>query len=470
MKKNITILFLLTINTFIVAQSYKFTFKIDGAPSGMCKFGHYRGENTIVLDSIKMDSLKGEVVFKGDKKLQNGQYFFFLAGKGVLDFIVNDEYKQQFHSYSTNIMDSVAVKGSKENAAYFEYLAFNRKQQVKLDKFKQTLDMLRRASNGREGMNELEKQVREGSKESQDYEKAFAEKHPDLFATKLIKARLLPIPPKNLSQLTFENKPNMAYYVWLNRHFWDGFDFDDNRLLYSRVYPGKLQAYFEQYSSARPDSVIQSAELLLAKCKQNPAVFRYNIEWITKQMDARRTGGTDNILVHLYDNYYNKDTTLADWATRERIRYKAELYRPNLINAQAPKFELRNPKDSLVSLYDVKSKYTLLYFFSSLCTVCKEKTPIITDVTKDYIGKGLEVLAITSDEPKEQWKQSALAANEKWQYLYAGEKDNATQKNYAAYNLPVIYILDESKKIVGKNIKPEELSRLLKIALAEKSK
>jgi thiol-disulfide isomerase/thioredoxin len=468
MKKNILILFLLSFTTLLTAQSYKFSFKIKGAPSGLCKLGYYRGENTITIDSVQMDSLKGEVVFKGDKKLVDGQYFFFLPGKGVLDFIVNGEYKQQFQTYLPNIMDSVTVKGSKENSAYFEYLSFNRKQQAKVEQFKQTLDKLRKESNGREGMNELEKQVRESSKTSQDYEKEFIEKHAKLFVPKLIKSRLLPIPPKNISPLTFENKPNVAYHVWLNRHFWDDFDFNDTRLLYSRVYPGKLQAYYEQYSSARPDSVIQSAELVFEKCKQNKDVFRYNIEWLTKQMEFRRTGGTDNVIVHLYDKYYSKDTSLADLATRERIKNKAELYRPNLINNIAPKFELLNNKDSLIVLDSIKSKFTVLYFFSPFCAPCKEKTPVVADAVKDYIGKGAQLLAITIDEDKEVWKEWAKGTNPSWVHLSAGGKDSQIQKKYAAYNLPMIYILDENKKIIGKNIRPEDLGRLLKIGLMEK--
>lgn len=469
MKQSLSILFFLTIANILFAQSYKFVFNIKDAPNTKCQFGYYKGDKTVILDSLQVDSLKGEIVFKGDKKLQDGQYFIFLKGRGILDFIVNNEYKQTFTTYEKELSDSVKVKGSKENEAYFKYLSFVKKRDRKVENFRKTLDSIRQSSGDRKALNELEREVRESSKNSQEFEKKFIEEHANLFVSKIIKSRLLPIPPKNIPALGWDNKPNVMYHVWLNRHFWDDFDFNDDRLLYSRVYPHKLQAYFEQYSSARPDSIVQSAELLFAKCKQNPEVYHYCIDWILRQVEIRKSGGSDNVLVHLYDNYLSKDASLSDKATIDRVKIKADLYRPNLINAIAPSFSLTSSKDSLVTLSDLKSKFTVLYFTNSKCSECETKTPIVAEATTEYIGKGLEVVAISVENSKEDWMTWAKKNDNNWKHVNIKESDELRMK-YAAIELPTIYILDENKKIVGKNIKAIELGRLLKLALIDKKK
>lgn len=469
MKQSLSILFFLTIANLLFAQSYKFVFKIKDAPNAQCQFGYYKGDKTVILDSIQVDSLKEEFVFKGDKKLQDGQYFIFLKGRGVLDFIVNNEYKQTFTSYQKDLSDSVKVKGSKENDAYFKYISFVKKRDRKVENFRKVLDSIRQSTGDRKALNELEREVRESSKASQDFEKKFIEENANLLVSKIIKSRLLPIPPKNIPALGWDNKPNVMYHVWLNRHFWDDFDFNDNRLLYSRVYPHKLQAYFDQYSSSRPDSVIQSVDLLTAKCKQNPEVYQYCIDWILRQVEIRKTGGADNILVHLYDNYLAKDASLADKKTIDRIKIKADLYRPNLINTVAPNFSLTSSKDSIVNLQEIKSKFTVLYLTNSKSQECQTKTPIVVEATTDYIGKGVEVVAISVENSKEDWLEWAKKNDNNWKHVNVKETDDLRTK-YAAIELPVIYILDENKKIIGKNIRANELGRLLKLALTEKKK
>jgi peroxiredoxin len=468
MKQSLSSIFFLIITNLLFAQSYKFTFNIKNAPNTICQLGYYRGDKTIVIDSVQVDSLKGEFSFKGDKKLQDGQYFVFLKGKGIIDFIVNKEYKQTFTVFGNELTDSIKVKGSKENEAYFEYLSHVRKRDKKVEGFRKTLDSIRQTTGDRKALNELEREVKESSKASQDFERKFIETHPNLLVSKIIKSKLLPIPPKNIPALGWDNKPNIMYHVWLNRHFWDDFDFDDNRLLYSRVYPHKLQAYFEQYSSARPDSISQSVDLLAAKCKQNKEVYQFCIDWILRQVEVRKTGGSDNVLVHLYDDYLSKDPSLTDPTTLERVKKKANLYRPNLINAIAPNFTLTSSKDSILTLSEIKSKYTVLYF-TDLATESTAKTTIIADASMDYIGKGVEVVAITIEDAKDKWLEWANTNDNKWKHVNIKTTNDLIQQ-YGITEYPLLYILDENKKIVGKNIKAIELGRLLKIALTDKKK
>lgn len=469
--KNLFLLILLFSAGSVFAQGYELTFEVKRCPSKICEFGYYKGESTFILDTVRMDSAIGKVTFRGKTKLHDGQYYFYVKGIGMLDFIINKEYRQTFRTHAYALLDSATVEGSRENAAYIEYQKFNKKQQSEQQKFKNMLETIRRGDNKKEDLKDLEKNMVESSKMAKDFEAEFYKKYPDLFITKVIKTKIVPPPPATLSKLTYEGRPNIPYFVWLNRHYWDDFDFKDQRLVYTRVMPSKFSNYFEQYTSVRPDSIVQSFDRLMTLCKPNKELYQMGIEWMTKQAEIRKTGGSDNILVHLVDNYYKKDKSLADKATLARLKKKAALYRPNLLNKIAPDFTLKNQKDSIITLSSFKNKYAVLYFYNTTDSTCKSKTPVVADAMKIYLEKGVDIFAIATNMDYLEWKSEVGPADFGWKNLYLDEKNSKSVKaNYAVSELPVIYILDESRKIIGKNIKAEDLERLLKSAFLNPQK
>lgn len=463
--KNLLFLFLFFTAGRVLAQGYELNFYVKRCPSKICEFGYYKGESTIILDTVRMDSAVGKVTFRGDKKLHDGQYYFYIKGIGMIDFIINKEYRQNFRTHAYALLDSTVVEGSIENTAYLEYQKFNKRQQSEQQKFKSMLETIRRGDNKKEELKELEKSMVESSKIAKEYETEFYKKYPDLFITKIIKTKIVPQPPATLSKMTYEGKPNIPYFVWLNRHYWDDFDFKDQRLVYTRVMPSKFSNYFEQYTSVRPDSIVQAFDRLMILCKPNRELYRMGVEWMAKQAEIRKTGGSDNILVHLVDSYYKKDKSLADKATIARLKKKATLYRPNLLNKIAPDFSLKNQKDSLVALSTFKNKYAVLYFYNTTDSACTARTPIVADAMKIYLDKGVDIFAIATNMKYQEWKDEVGTIDFGWKHLFLDEKNSKLVKSkYAVTELPVIYILDENRKIIGKNIKAEDLERLLKSA------
>ncbi|MFZ4545247.1 MAG: thioredoxin-like domain-containing protein [Saprospiraceae bacterium] len=468
--KNLIILALFLATNSLKAQGYEFTFYVKKCPSQLCQLGYYKGESTFIMDSVRMDSVAGKVTFKGKGKLHDGQYYFYISGIGMIDFIVNKEYKQTYYTHAYALLDSTTVEGSIENTAYLKYQKFNKLQQAEQQKFKQTLEIIRRGEKKKDDLKELEKNMVESNKVAKEFEAEFYATYPDLFITKVIRTKIVPQPPSTLSKLTYEGRPNIPYHVWLNRHYWDDFDFRDPKLVYTRVIPAKFSNFFEQYSSVRPDSIIQSFDRLMVLCQPNKELYRMGVEWMTKQAEIRKTGGSDNILVHLVDNYYKKDKSLADKATLSRLKKKADFYRPNLLNKTAPEFALLNTKDSLVVLSSVKNKYSVLYFYNTTDSVCKEKTPIVAEAMKTYLEKGVDIFAIATNMKKMDWKDQVGQIDFGWKNLFMDEKNKSLKSKYAITDLPVLYILDENKKIIGKNIKAEDLERLLKSAFSNPPK
>lgn len=140
------------------------------------------------------------------------------------------------------------------------------------------------------------------------------------------------------------------------------------------------------------------------------------------------------------------------------------------MNKTAPEFALLNTKDSLVVLSSVKNKYSVLYFYNTTDSVCKEKTPIVAEAMKTYLEKGVDIFAIATNMKKMDWKDQVGQIDFGWKNLFMDEKNKSLKSKYAITDLPVLYILDENKKIIGKNIKAEDLERLLKSAFSNPPK
>ena len=79
-------------------------------------------EKKYVVDTAKVDS-KGNVVFAGDKKLERGIYIVVLPSRGMTYFelLIGDNRKFSLETDTTNFLQTMKVKGDKENQAFMDY-------------------------------------------------------------------------------------------------------------------------------------------------------------------------------------------------------------------------------------------------------------------------------------------------------------------------------------------------------------
>ena len=95
--------------------------------------------------------------------------------------------------------------------------------------------------------------------------------------------------------------------------------------------------------------------------------------------------------------------------------------------------------------------------------------PKISDATQFTEPSKLKIFTICTDGERAPW----LAFLEKnkmknWVNVLDEKPDSDIQKNYATWNLPVIYLLDKDKRIVAKRLKAENLPDLLRVLFSEK--
>jgi len=110
------------ISFLLSAQNYEIKIKINGVSDTVAYLGHHFGEKKYVVDTAKVDS-KGNVVFAGDKKLERGIYIVVLPSRGMTYFelLIGDNRKFSLETDTTNFLQTMKVKGDKENQAFMDY-------------------------------------------------------------------------------------------------------------------------------------------------------------------------------------------------------------------------------------------------------------------------------------------------------------------------------------------------------------
>lgn len=102
------------------------------------------------------------------------------------------------------------------------------------------------------------------------------------------------------------------------------------------------------------------------------------------------------------------------------------------------------------------NKYVLLDFWASWCRPCRAEIPNLKKIYTDAAEKGLQIVSISIDKDRQAW----LDALEKEQLPWINVLDEGGKiaDLYHVSAVPTMYILDSEGKLVGENLRGEELA------------
>lgn len=123
------------------------------------------------------------------------------------------------------------------------------------------------------------------------------------------------------------------------------------------------------------------------------------------------------------------------------------------IGSPAPDFNLLGIDDKKYSLASFKDKKALIVIFScNHCPYVQAYEDRIKQIQKDYQSKGVEVIAINSNEDKGYPEDSfenmkKRAAEQKFNFLYLRDEDQSVARAYDATHTPEIFVFDGDRKL-----------------------
>jgi len=128
----------------------------------------------------------------------------------------------------------------------------------------------------------------------------------------------------------------------------------------------------------------------------------------------------------------------------------------------APAISMADKDGKIVKLSDFKGKYVLIDFWASWCGPCRKENPNVVAAYKKYHDKGFEILGISLDSKKEAWLKAIAADGLSWTHVSELQGwSNTAATAYGVKSVPASFLLDPEGKVVGKDLRGEELNKTL---------
>lgn len=428
---------------------------------------YHLGDQKYIKDTLQVQN--GVIDKTYPEGLPGGVYLVVLEpSKQYFELLVN-EPEIVVSADAKDPYSSVKVKTSEENLVFYDYLAFTQKtgkEAEPLNKeylaLKSKKDSVALSKKEEARMAEIEEKLKTAGEAVVAYRKNLMAEHGDLFAAKLLGMMVdVKAPPE------IENSDDqLAKYVWYNRHYWDNVDLGDSRYLRTPVFQGKLDRYFQQYVVQVPDSIIEAADRIIEQTRADSAMFQYVLVKILNKYIESKIMCMESIYLHLINKYYlPKDPKIVWWIDDEQYEKFYERYhfmKWTECGDQAPEIALPDPDGNLHSLSSLENAYTILYFYDPNCGHCKKTTPQVRKVHDYFKDYGVDWYAVSTKEDVDEWEK----------FIRDYKMENAINvadihraSRYKSYydiqSTPVMIILDDQKKIIGKKLGPEQLGDFL---------
>ncbi|WP_212000719.1 TlpA family protein disulfide reductase [Chitinophaga sp. HK235] len=440
------------------AQGYQLSIKLKNYTSGKLFLANYMGRTTYLADSADV-SPSGEVILKGKTPLLPGIYLIVLPGKQQYVETLID--KQQVFSVTidtTDLINKTVYKGSPDNDLFLEYNRFIFQQEALTHNIASQLKAAQTAADSAKVL-PLQQEL---GKKLQQYRQELVQKNPNAILSAIFKAMKEPEIPQQPA-----GEDSTFAYRYFKGHYWDDVELSTDRLVRTPVLEGKLKKYFTQLVVNMPDSIIADCDALIARTRKSKEAFKFVLWWLTYNYESSPYMGMDAVFVHLVEKYYVPGD--AFWLNDEQLNKivnRAYTLAPNLIGQQAAPLELKDTASRPVSLYKTKAKFTVLVFWDPTCGHCKTEVPRLDSAFKaSWKNKGVAIIGIKTEGTREDWL-SFIKEHKLNGWIHALDADNTTnyRRLYDVYSTPVVYLLDENKKIVAKRLAVEQLNEFLEHA------
>lgn len=108
-----------------------------------------------------------------------------------------------------------------------------------------------------------------------------------------------------------------------------------------------------------------------------------------------------------------------------------------------------------------RGKYLLIDFWASWCGPCRSEIPHLKEYYELFKGKGVEFLSVSIDSKSDAWIKAMDQEKMAWPQVLAPESGKTITKLYQFSGIPFIILLDKEGKIIAKQIRGEEIKKLL---------
>ncbi len=140
------------------------------------------------------------------------------------------------------------------------------------------------------------------------------------------------------------------------------------------------------------------------------------------------------------------------------------------IGSEAEDFSAPTPNGKTISLKESMGKITIIDFWASWCKPCRMENPNVVRVYNKYHDKGLNIIGVSLDKKQESWTKAIADDNLDWNHVSNLKFwQDPIARSYGVRSIPATFIIDESGKVIAKNLRGPALEKKISELLEEKS-
>lgn len=497
MKQLLLFSFILTFTTALFAQKpaaatptggYNIKITLKDYSASEIYLGYTFADKKYLKDTAKAVK-KGVFVFEGKEPLTGGVFFIYTPTKLFFEILVDDNQHFSIESDTVNFVKNAKIKDSELNTVFFDFVNRVAPKQGEISALSKKLSALDKTKNA-DSVKWVREQITALDKEVTAMQDEIIGKYPNIFFTKLLlgmREPNIPEAPTNPDG----TKDSLFPAIYYKQHYWDNFDFNDNKLAYSEIFHNKLKLYFNRIVIPHPDTLVAEAQRIFEKTKNAKDLTKYATAYLYFFGDTSRMMGSENLAVYVGKNYYTKEK--ADWAdstTLAKIAEHVKSLEPLLIGKPAPNLRLADTTGkNFINLAAIKAKYTILVFWDPTCGHCQKDLPKLASHYDEWKQKyGVEIFGVYTQREVDEWKKFIreknltflngavwpdMAKNPEKYIFEMGVTDIQSlniHKTYYISSTPQVYLLDENKTIIGRRLSVEALPKFLEGLEKEKQR
>ncbi|MDY0989467.1 thioredoxin-like domain-containing protein [Flavobacterium sp. CFBP9031] len=423
-----------------------------------CIFYGYLNGNITRGDTILIQTA-GRLELSSKTPLPQGQYILQTPKQiynGMIELLIEKSNSNVLKISHDSLYNSISFKDNPVNGVYSAYLGSVRATENQIQKLYAKVNL----TTPLENREKISREIKEPQKRLYDLESSIIKRYPNTLLSAIVSCNNLPLMSGSILD-NYMSDSNSALYKqttkFLRDNYFKGVDFHSDVLLNTSLVPFKIKKYISLFDKNDPelDDVVKE---LLQKSAVNPLMYQVVSDALyTIFHQSLYTNNNENIMIDILKNA-KQQSFVPDWK-KQSITQQILIYQKNKVGTQAANLNLKDFGDKEYLLNNVKSKYTILYFYDPECSNCSEITPKMKGWFYVDGPKNATILAIYINQDEQEWS-NYIRENTyppRWINLWDKNESDKMREKYWIESLPAIYVLDENKKVILKNVNFKQL-------------
>ncbi|MFY7970835.1 MAG: TlpA family protein disulfide reductase [Flavobacteriales bacterium] len=247
--------------------------------------------------------------------------------------------------------------------------------------------------------------------------------------------------------------------TYRKEHSLDGIPFNDDRVLLHWAFIKAMSRHWKLYHDNHwPFQEAMDAVMNKALGNDEVAGFLFRF-FLDKCIDHK----DEAALTHLL-NWYAPDCASEEAHVEESTRNLVKALETCKPGNKIPNLTCPTLDGKVMSLHEVckKNTYTILQFWRTNCSHCKEFEPELEKIYQDFHQKGIEIYSVAADKEEQVWRSFEQQNPKPWISTYldgANRKD--FNKRFPVPSTPTFFLLDQNGVVVNRMIMRSKLREIL---------